>query len=89
MPIRRTRWPIRRKGSGIAMICTFGDLTDVTWWRELGLPVRAIVQADGTLRAGSRGANRAGTSVDPARRQRHYDATRRACRLQGPREDRR
>ena len=23
------------KGSGIAMICTFGDLTDVTWWREL------------------------------------------------------
>ncbi len=23
------------KGSGIAMICTFGDVTDVTWWREL------------------------------------------------------
>jgi valyl-tRNA synthetase len=29
------------KGSGIAMICTFGDITDVTWWRELSLPVRA------------------------------------------------
>ena len=29
------------KGSGIAMICTFGDLTDVTWWRELQLPTRA------------------------------------------------
>jgi valyl-tRNA synthetase len=28
------------KGSGIAMICTFGDLTDVTWWRELQLPTR-------------------------------------------------
>jgi valyl-tRNA synthetase len=38
------------KGSGIAMICTFGDLTDVTWWRELNLPVRAIVKPDGTLR---------------------------------------
>ncbi len=38
------------KGSGIAMICTFGDLTDVIWWRELSLPVRAIIQADGTLR---------------------------------------
>ncbi len=38
------------KGSGIAMICTFGDITDVTWWRELGLPVRAIVRPDGTLR---------------------------------------
>ena len=38
------------KGSGIAMICTFGDITDVTWWRELRLPVRAIVRPDGTLR---------------------------------------
>ena len=39
------------KGSGIAMICTFGDLTDVTWWRELSLPVRAIIQPNGTLRS--------------------------------------
>jgi len=31
------------KGSGIAMICTFGDLTDVTWWRELALPTRTQV----------------------------------------------
>ena len=38
------------KGSGLAMICTFGDVTDVTWWRELSLPVRAVIQLDGTLR---------------------------------------
>src|SRR5206468_2982534 len=37
------------KGSGIAMICTFGDLTDVTWWRELRLPMRAILGVDGRL----------------------------------------
>jgi valyl-tRNA synthetase len=37
------------KGSGIAMICTFGDTTDVTWWRELDLPTRAVVQRDGRL----------------------------------------
>jgi valyl-tRNA synthetase len=37
------------KGSGIAMICTFGDLTDVTWWRDLRLPTRAIVGRDGRL----------------------------------------
>ena len=37
------------KGSGIAMICTFGDTTDVTWWRELNLPVRAIVGRDGRV----------------------------------------
>jgi valyl-tRNA synthetase len=39
------------KGTGIAMICTFGDTTDVTWWRELGLPVRSIVTRDGRIRA--------------------------------------
>jgi valyl-tRNA synthetase len=37
------------KGAGIAMCCTFGDLTDVTWWRELQLPVRTIVGRDGRL----------------------------------------
>ena len=37
------------KGSGIAMVCTFGDLTDVTWWRELQLPTRAIIGRDGRL----------------------------------------
>jgi valyl-tRNA synthetase len=37
------------KGSGIAMICTFGDLTDVTWWRELSLDTRAILGRDGRL----------------------------------------
>jgi valyl-tRNA synthetase len=39
------------KGTGIAMVCTFGDLTDVTWWRELNLPVRAIVGWDGRIKA--------------------------------------
>ncbi|KTR40673.1 valine--tRNA ligase [Rothia kristinae] len=35
------------KGAGIAMICTFGDTTDVTWWRELDLPTRALIGRDG------------------------------------------
>jgi valyl-tRNA synthetase len=35
------------KGSGVAMICTFGDTTDVTWWRELALPTRALIGRDG------------------------------------------
>ena len=37
------------KGSGIAMICTFGDTTDVVWWRELSLPTRTVVGRDGRL----------------------------------------
>ncbi|MSW11616.1 MAG: valine--tRNA ligase, partial [Actinobacteria bacterium] len=36
-------------GSGIAMICTFGDLTDVIWWRELQLPTRPIIGWDGRI----------------------------------------
>ena len=39
------------KGTGIAMICTFGDVTDVTWWRELDLPSRALIGLDGRLSA--------------------------------------
>ncbi|HEX8103118.1 MAG TPA: valine--tRNA ligase [Solirubrobacteraceae bacterium] len=35
------------KGTGIAMVCTFGDTTDVVWWRELDLPLRALIQRDG------------------------------------------
>jgi valyl-tRNA synthetase len=37
------------KGTGIAMICTFGDLTDVIWWRELQLPTRPIIGRDGRI----------------------------------------
>ena len=36
-------------GTGLAMICTFGDTTDILWWRELGLPVRSVVGRDGRL----------------------------------------
>ncbi|WP_255465481.1 valine--tRNA ligase [Frigoribacterium sp. NBH87] len=35
------------KGSGIAMVCTFGDTNDVVWWRELQLPNRAVIGFDG------------------------------------------
>ncbi len=35
------------KGAGIAMCCTFGDLTDVMWWRELNLPTRTVIGRDG------------------------------------------
>ncbi len=39
----------RDKGAGIAMCCTFGDLTDVQWWRELDLPVRTLIGRDGRM----------------------------------------
>jgi valyl-tRNA synthetase len=39
------------KGTGIAMVCTFGDVTDVTWWRELNLPTRSVIGRDGRFSA--------------------------------------
>lgn len=41
------------KGTGLAMICTFGDLTDVIWWREMNLPTRAVIGKDGRLERGA------------------------------------
>jgi valyl-tRNA synthetase len=51
VPVRAHALADPDKGSGIAMICTFGDLTDVIWWRELQLPVRAIILPNGTFRS--------------------------------------
>jgi len=55
-PLFGTRVPVmthpaveREKGTGMVMVCTFGDLTDVMWWRELGLPVRSVLGPDGRL----------------------------------------
>ncbi|MGO1318197.1 MAG: class I tRNA ligase family protein, partial [Cellulomonadaceae bacterium] len=31
------------------MCCTFGDLTDVQWWRELQLPTRSVLGRDGRI----------------------------------------
>jgi valyl-tRNA synthetase len=57
-PLFRVRVPILahpladpEKGSGIGMICTFGDTTDVVWWRELNLRTAPVVGRDGRLRS--------------------------------------
>ncbi len=60
------------KGSGIAMICTFGDVTDVTWWRELSLPVRAVIMPNGAFRQVTWGTP-GWESRDAARAQSAYD----------------
>src|SRR6266545_2924881 len=72
VPIRPHELAEPEKGSGIAMICTFGDVTDVIWWRALSLPVRAIIQPNGALKPiawGSAGWE----STDAPRAQQAYD----------------
>jgi valyl-tRNA synthetase len=76
VPVLAHRLADPAKGTGLAMICTFGDLTDVVWWRELRLPVRSVVTRDGRLKptppdgvpAGPAWAELAGQTTAEARR---------------------
>ena len=53
------------KGTGAVMVCTFGDATDVEWWREEGLPLRQLIGRDGRLLPADFASEPA--SLDPAR----------------------
>ncbi len=84
VPVRTHHLADPDRGTGLAMVCTFGDLTDVTWWRELALPLRTVIRPDGTIgsppwgrpgwkasdpkRARTAGEALAGRSIDDARR---------------------
>jgi valyl-tRNA synthetase len=72
VPVKAHALADPEKGSGIAMICTFGDITDVTWWRELKLPVRAIIQPNGAFRPVTWGSG-GWESRDAAAAQAAYD----------------
>jgi valyl-tRNA synthetase len=72
VPVKAHTLADPEKGTGVAMICTFGDVTDVIWWRELALPVRAIIQTNGAFKPVTWGA-RGWESTDAARAQEHYD----------------
>ncbi len=65
VPIFASELVEREKGSGILMVCTFGDATDVQWWREQKLPLRQIVGRDGRLAPVSFG-EASFASLDPA-----------------------
>jgi valyl-tRNA synthetase len=49
VPILAHRLADPGKGSGLVMVCTFGDTTDVTWWRDLQLETRPVLGADGRM----------------------------------------
>jgi valyl-tRNA synthetase len=49
VPVLAHRLADPAKGTGIAMVCTFGDTTDVTWWRDLSLDTRPVIGKDGRL----------------------------------------
>jgi valyl-tRNA synthetase len=59
------------KGTGILMVCTFGDATDVEWWRAQGLALRQLVGRDGRLQPVEFGTE-AFPSLDPEAANRAY-----------------
>jgi valyl-tRNA synthetase len=72
VPVLAHRLADPGKGTGIAMLCTFGDPTDLVWWRDLHLPMRPVLDPDGSIRPvvwGSPGF----ACADPAAAQRAHD----------------
>ncbi|GAB2688594.1 valine--tRNA ligase [Kitasatospora kifunensis] len=51
VPVLAHRLADPGKGTGIAMVCTFGDTSDVLWWRELRLETRPVIGRDGRFAA--------------------------------------
>ncbi|MFJ5925021.1 valine--tRNA ligase [Kitasatospora sp. NPDC092948] len=47
VPLLAHRLADPEKGTGLVMVCTFGDTTDVVWWRELDLATRSVLGRDG------------------------------------------
>ncbi len=71
VPIFPSELADKEKGSGILMVCTFGDATDVEWWRKEGLALRQILGRDGRLMPVDF-AGPAWPSLDPARARKFY-----------------
>ncbi len=57
VPVRTHPLADPGKGTGIAMVCTFGDTADVTWWRDLDLDTRPLLGPDGRLLASAAGGH--------------------------------
>lgn len=54
-------------GTGIVMICTFGDSTDIEWWKEYKLDLKSVLNLDGTLN--SLGGKYEGLKVEEAKKE--------------------
>ncbi len=72
VPIVASEHADPEKGSGILMICTFGDLADVEWWRKSGLPIRQLIGMDGRIVKIKFGEG-VFTSLDPGAAQKAHD----------------
>ena len=49
VPIMADEKVDQEKGTGIVMCCTFGDQTDIEWWKKYKLPLKYIFTNDGRI----------------------------------------
>lgn len=61
------------KGTGIMMVCTFGDAADVAWWKQSGLPIKQIIDLDGRIIKQTYGEGHF-VSLNVEKAKRNYDA---------------
>jgi valyl-tRNA synthetase len=73
VPILAAEHADPEKGSGILMVCTFGDANDVEWWKQAKLAAKPIVSPKGTLLDVEFGAAPF-ESVNPELAKAHYRA---------------
>ena len=71
VPIVADRSADPTKGTGILMVCTFGDSADVEKWRELGVPAREVIGRDGRIRNAPWGENHWQSKDEDAARSAH------------------
>jgi valyl-tRNA synthetase len=49
VPVLADRGAQPEKGTGAVMCCTFGDISDVRWWREHNLPLHTVLTPEGKM----------------------------------------
>ncbi len=49
VPIMADEKVAQDKGTGVVMCCTFGDQTDIEWWKKYNLPLKYIFTTDGKI----------------------------------------
>lgn len=51
VPIMASEHADPEKGTGILMVCTFGDSADVDFWKHSGLPIKQVIGRNGVMLA--------------------------------------
>ncbi len=72
VPIMASEHADPEKGTGILMVCTFGDSADVDFWKHSGLPIKQVIGRNGTMLEVKFGEGNF-TSENPAKAQKNYD----------------